>query len=327
MRDRVLTYAFAISVGLHLILLGFVGRTSAARPIDLDELKIVRVEMVDLSAESKPAPPEAAKPSVKPEPAHISIIPPKSAPPVKPKQPEKTAKPKSPIRSPIYSSKPGQSASNRLPGNPGGPLDLGTPSRNGVDVGPSGRTPVGSVPGSPGGTGAGPGKGPGTAPPEPVPGAMEGPGRTASPPPPPPPPDVEVKICAESKMLPGPNCERTVVRTFRPGTQPTSRCTVCKPPHLNAFAPPKPPELISGRKSPKYPASARDRGIEGTVTVEYTINTDGKVVGVKVVSSSGSDDLDRAAIETVESRKYKPAMQAGKPRNYRKRETFSFRLN
>lgn len=306
MRDRVLTYALAISVGLHLILLGFVGRTSAARPIDLDELKIVRVEMIDLSAESKPIPPDVAKPSIKPvlpEPTHIFVAP-------KP-QPEESQ-----LRSPIYSN---TSASNKLPGNPGGPLDSGPPSKRGVDFGPGGRTPVGSVPGSPGGTGAGSGTGPGAGSPEP--------GRITNPPPPPPPPDVEVKVCAESKLLPGPNCGRTTVKNFRPGTQPTSKCTVCKPPHVNAFAPPTPPELVSGRKSPKYPASARDRGIEGSVTVEYTINTEGKVVGVKVVSSSGSDDLDRAAIETVESRKYKPAMQGGIPRNYRKRETFRFSLN
>jgi len=319
-RDRVLTYALAISVGLHLILLGFVGRTSAARPIDLDELKIVRVEMIDLSAESKPIPPDVAKPSIKPvvpEPTHISV-----APPERPQESRK--KPDSRLRSPIYSN---TSASNKLPGNPGGPLDLGSPGRHGEDFGPGGRTPVGYVPGSPGGTGAGSGTGPGAGSSEPVPGAVEGPGRITSPPPPPPPPDVEVKVCAESKLLPGPNCGRTTVKNFRPGTQPTSKCTVCKPPHVNAFAPPTPPELVSGRKSPKYPASARDRGIEGSVTVEYTINTEGKVVGVKVVSSSGSDDLDRAAIETVESRNYKPAMQGGIPRNYRKRETFRFSLN
>jgi len=316
-RDRVLTYALAISVGVHLILLGFVGRTSAARPIDIEDLKIVRVEMVDLSAVSKPVSADVAKPPVRPEPAHITAAPPERPP---------AAKPKSPIRSPIHSSTPGQSTSNRLPGNPGGPLNLGSPSKHGTDVGPSGHTAVGSVPGSPEGTGAGPGKGPGTAPPEPVPGATDGPGTYPNPPPPPPPPDVEVKVCAESKMLPGPNCKRTTAKNFRPGTQPTSRCTVCKPPHESTIAASSPPRLISGRKAPKYPASARDQGIEGSVTVEYTINTEGKVVGVKVVSSSGNSDLDRAAVETVESRKYKPAMQGGIPRNYRKRETFRFSL-
>jgi len=46
-----------------------------------------------------------------------------------------------------------------------------------------------------------------------------------------------------------------------------------------------------------------------------------------VTSSSGNSDLDRAAVDTVESRKYKPAVQAGIPRNYRKRETFHFALD
>jgi protein TonB len=117
------------------------------------------------------------------------------------------------------------------------------------------------------------------------------------------------------------------VRSFRPGKEPDAVCAACKPKHVSTLADRSTPELIGGRKRPKYPESARDRGIEGSVTVEYTINTEGNVVGVKVASSSGSPELDRAAVETVESRKYKPAIQAGIPRNYRKRETFHFALD
>jgi protein TonB len=86
------------------------------------------------------------------------------------------------------------------------------------------------------------------------------------------------------------------------------------------------PELIRGRKRPEYPESARARGIEGSVSIEYTIDTEGNVAGAKIVSSAGNADLDDAALRTVESRKYKPAVQDGVPRNYRKRETFHFSL-
>jgi len=330
MRDKVLTYALAISVGVHLIILGFVGKTSAARPIEVDELKLVRVDVVKLPDEPKPAhklaPAEPERVSI-PPPEKIPVAPPPKPHPAPRKETSNTIRPRPSIPSPVYSTETTVNAGNKLPGNPGGPLDVGSPSARGQDLGPSGHTPVGWVPGSPDGSGAGSGRGPGTGRPEPVPGAVEGPGTEPAPPPPPPPPDVMVKVCAESGMLPGANCERAVTRSFRPGKEPAAKCTVCKPKHVSTLADRSTPELISGRKRPSYPESARDRGIEGSVTIEYTINTQGNVVGVKVVSSSGNSDLDRAAVEAVESRKYKPAVQAGIPRNYRKRETFHFTIN
>jgi len=159
---------------------------------------------------------------------------------------------------------------------------------------------------------------------------VDGPGHDPAPPPPPPPPpapDIEAKVCAESGMLPNSNCERVVTKSFRPGNQPTGVCTACKPKHVSTLADRSVPELISGRRAPKYPESARDRGSEGSVTVEYTITADGGVSGAKVTSSSGDSSLDSAAVAVVESRKYKPAVQAGIPRNYRKRETFHFALD
>ena len=333
MRDKVLAYAIAISIGVHLMILCFVGKTSAARPIEVESLNLVRVNVVKTPDEVKPVP-EVSKPSPPPQlerehaavppPERIPIAPPKKHPVIEP-QPT----PVKPIKSPVYSTGPVKGPI-KLPGNPGGPLDLGSGSTHGQDLGGSGHTPVGWVPGPSNGTGIGSGKGPGVGKPEPVPGAVEGPGKEPAPPPPPPPPpppDVDVRVCAESGMLPGPNCEHTAIRSFRPGHQPDDVCNICRPKHVNTLADRSVPELISGRKAPKYPESARDRGVEGSVTVEYTINKDGDVVGVSVSSSSGSSDLDRAATSTVESRRYKPAIQAGIPRNYRKRETFTFALN
>jgi TonB family protein len=274
MRDRLLTYALGISIGVHLLVLCLVGSTSAAREIKIEDLKLVRVQVVSLPNESKAVEEEARPEQQFPdEPKRIAFPSPEripTAPPPKRKPPQ------------TRNTKP-----LKLPGNPGGPLDLGATSPHGQDLGPSGQTPPGWVPGSSEGTGIGSGKGPGVGAPEPVPGAVEGPSREPAPPP------AEVEV----------------------------------PKHVSTLADRSVPELISGRKSPKYPESARDQGIEGSVTVEYTINTEGNVVGVKITSSSGNNDLDRAAVETVESRKYKPAVQAGIPRNYRKRETFRFKLN
>jgi len=324
MTDKLLGYALAVSVGLHLVVLVAVGKTSAARPIELDELKLVRVEMVNALDEPKPALQEVEpKPSTS-EPKPVVLPPPekiRTAPPPKPvprKDPRKQPRPVAP--------KPPDTASNKPPGDPGGPVNPGSTSERGEDLGPGGKTPVGWVPGSPDGVGVGSGSGPGTGKPEPVKDAAPGPGKEPAPPPPPP-PDLDVSVCRESGMLPGPNCERTAVRSFNPGTEPRSRCAVCKPKHVSTLADRSVPELISGKKRPEYPELARARGIEGSVTVEYTIDTKGNVIGVKTTKSSGSAELDRAALDTVKSRKYKPAVQGGIARNYRKRETFHFTLD
>lgn len=321
MRDKVLAYAVVISVGIHLLIFAAVGRSSA-KPVEFEEVKLVKVDIVK-SPEDEP---EVVPEVVEPEPVELDNVIPSS---------EKTTIRPLPKPEPRSQSKPSpsppgpvkiRSTSSKPAGNPGGPIDLGSTSSKGENLGGNGKTPAGWVPGDPDGKGIGSGKGEGIGKPEPVPEAVEGPGKESAPPPPPP-PDVRVKVCPESGMLPGPNCERSVTRSFRPGRQPTQKCTVCKPPHVSTLADRSVPELVKGSMRPTYPTAAKARGIEGSVTVEYTINTEGKVVGVKVVKSSGNSDLDRAGMETVQGRTYKPAVQGGIARNYRKRETFHFTLD
>lgn len=347
MRDKVLVYALAASVGAHIIILCAVGKTYSASgsvPAPEQQLSAIRVN-VETPAGQKPRPrpimaprpellPEQPKPEVKPPVARtlrerlFGVKTPPTPTPIS--QPQVRQAPQQLPRPPLHLPTSTKSTSNKLPGNPGGALNMGTGSSHGENLGNTGRTPVGWVPGSPGGEGKGSGSGPGVGKPEPVHGAVEGPGKEASPPPlptPPPAPDIEAKVCAESGMLPSPNCERVSVRSFRPGNQPTGVCTACKPKHVSTLADRSVPEMISGRRAPKYPESAMDKGIEGSVIVEYTINTEGGVSGVQVSSSSGDSSLDSAALAAVEGRRYKPAIQAGIPRNYRKRETFHFALD
>ena len=48
-----------------------------------------------------------------------------------------------------------------------------------------------------------------------------------------------------------------------------------------------------------YPSTARRDGVEGTVTVLFTIQADGRITGAKVAAGSGSALLDEAALETL----------------------------
>ena len=63
---------------------------------------------------------------------------------------------------------------------------------------------------------------------------------------------------------------------------------------------------------PVYPASARRRAQQGTVTVRVLVGADGSVERAEISDSSGIDSLDDAALETVRSRwRFVPARQGG----------------
>ena len=55
----------------------------------------------------------------------------------------------------------------------------------------------------------------------------------------------------------------------------------------------------SWNRAPVYPESARRLGREGRVILDAQLDAAGKVVSVQVARSSGSTDLDQAAIEAV----------------------------
>jgi D-alanyl-D-alanine endopeptidase (penicillin-binding protein 7) len=64
---------------------------------------------------------------------------------------------------------------------------------------------------------------------------------------------------------------------------------------------------------PVWPEGASARKEEGTVTLSFTIGTDGKAKSSEVVKSSGFTDLDEAARIGIEKCTFKAATRAGKP--------------
>jgi TonB family protein len=62
-----------------------------------------------------------------------------------------------------------------------------------------------------------------------------------------------------------------------------------------------------------YPAAIRRLGIEGDVFVQIDIGIDGAVHAAKVVTSSGYDALDEAAVGAVLTWRYVPASRGGVP--------------
>jgi TonB family protein len=81
---------------------------------------------------------------------------------------------------------------------------------------------------------------------------------------------------------------------------------------------PPPPDLTEGdyallkRVPPVYPARVLSRGIEGWVTVSYTITESGNVADIVVVESS-SQLFERSAIKAVSKYRFKPRVVDGTP--------------
>ncbi len=71
------------------------------------------------------------------------------------------------------------------------------------------------------------------------------------------------------------------------------------------------PPDFQGNRPPKYPAMAVSHGMEGTVLLRLHIAATGHVRRVEIVTSSGHEILDCAAVEAVSKWRGRPASLAG----------------
>ena len=67
----------------------------------------------------------------------------------------------------------------------------------------------------------------------------------------------------------------------------------------------------NGCALPDYPAAAARRGDTGTTTLALLVGADGRVSSSRIEQSSGSRDLDRAAVNALTLCKFKPATNNG----------------
>jgi protein TonB len=75
------------------------------------------------------------------------------------------------------------------------------------------------------------------------------------------------------------------------------------PDGLTSFARP-----VGGYQTrPRYPDSARRQGIEGETLLRFQVLPTGRVASVSVARSAGHPDLDRSAVEAVETWLFEPA--------------------
>lgn len=80
------------------------------------------------------------------------------------------------------------------------------------------------------------------------------------------------------------------------------------------------------RIPPNYPRVAQRRGIEGVVTVAFTITRDGQVKDPVVVSANPENVFDNAAMTAILKWKFKPKVVDGEPVERRATQEIEFKL-
>lgn len=145
------------------------------------------------------------------------------------------------------------------------------------------------------------------------------------PPPPPEPPKPMPKVAPPEVVVP-----KVEVETPPPVVEPPVQATTIPDPAPQPAAPAQaeaPAESSSnsgamrsavladadGCAKPAYPTNAARNGDTGTVVLALLVGADGKVNSSRVQQSSGSRDLDRAAVNALSLCRFKPAMNGGVP--------------
>jgi len=67
------------------------------------------------------------------------------------------------------------------------------------------------------------------------------------------------------------------------------------------------------RIEPDFPAQAKARGIQGSITFRFTVAKDGSVKDIEILASEPPHVWDSATIRAVSNWKYQPAIKDGRP--------------
>lgn len=81
------------------------------------------------------------------------------------------------------------------------------------------------------------------------------------------------------------------------------------------------------RVPPQYPLKARRDGVQGFVTMEFTIRPDGSVTNIEVVDSHPKGVFEHAATRALSRWKFEPREEGGQKVSRRARQTIRFTLD
>ncbi|ENM5903276.1 energy transducer TonB [Vibrio mimicus] len=86
------------------------------------------------------------------------------------------------------------------------------------------------------------------------------------------------------------------------------------------------PTFVSAPVQPRYPRVAQKRGIEGTVMYEIWLDEQGNQIQQYLITSSGTEVLDKSALEAIKQWKFSPRILDGVPVAHRVHIPVRFKL-
>lgn len=107
------------------------------------------------------------------------------------------------------------------------------------------------------------------------------------------------------------------------------RLASATPPRSKASTPPQP--VVRGGEplhvaAPEYPRRARIRGLQGSVTAEFTIGRDGQVRDIQITDSSPAGVFDRSVSDALAEWRFRPLVREGEKVARRVSKQFEFSL-
>jgi len=89
---------------------------------------------------------------------------------------------------------------------------------------------------------------------------------------------------------------------------------VAKPePKAPVFTEAAPAMAVEQEPKPSIPDDLRADALDKTCVVRFTVGPNGNAIKVEIAQSSGSDELDRAALDAAKQWRFKPATRDGEP--------------
>ncbi|MDD9194748.1 energy transducer TonB [Aliivibrio sp. S3MY1] len=125
---------------------------------------------------------------------------------------------------------------------------------------------------------------------------------------------------------------KTITNAIKKKDKPVKKESTAKPVASKSGATEKPqlvqkPSFLTRPNAPRYPRMAQRKGIEGTALYEIWLNESGKQIKQELITSSGAQVLDEAALSAIRDWQFSPQMINGQAIAHRVQIPVRFSLN
>ena len=125
---------------------------------------------------------------------------------------------------------------------------------------------------------------------------------------------------------------KPITNTAKKADKPAKKESTAKPVASKSGATEKPqlvqkPSFLKRPNAPRYPRIAQRKGIEGTALYEIWLNENGKQIKQELITSSGAQVLDEAALNAIRDWQFSPQVINGQAIAHRVQIPVRFALN